>query len=41
VYHFVLAYSAWELGEPILGGESFTALAVGLLVCPSGACVRA
>src|SRR6202142_862531 len=30
VYHFVLAYSAWEHAEPVLGGESFTALAVGL-----------
>ena len=26
----VLAYSAWEHAEPVLGGESFTALAVGL-----------
>jgi hypothetical protein len=30
LYHFVLAYSAWEHAEPALGGESFTALAVGL-----------
>ena len=30
LYHFVLAYSAWEHAEPVLGGESFTALAVGL-----------
>ena len=26
----MLAYSAWEHAEPVLGGESFTALAVGL-----------
>src|SRR6202142_3570505 len=30
VYHFVLAYPAWERPEAVLGGESFTALAVGL-----------
>ena len=30
LYHFVMAYSAWEHAEPVLGGESFTALAVGL-----------
>jgi hypothetical protein len=24
LYHFVLAYSAWEHAEPVLGGESFT-----------------
>ncbi len=30
LYHFVLAYSAWEHAEPVLGGESYTALAVGL-----------
>src|SRR5260370_37572474 len=30
LYHFVLASSAWEQAEPVLGGESFTALAVGL-----------
>jgi hypothetical protein len=30
LYHFVLAYSGWEHAEPVLGGESFTALAVGL-----------
>jgi hypothetical protein len=30
LYHFVLAYSTWEHAEPVLGGESFTALAVGL-----------
>lgn len=30
LYHFTLAYSAWEHAEPVLGGESFTALAVGL-----------
>jgi hypothetical protein len=29
-YHFVLAYSAWEHAEVVLGGESFTALARGL-----------
>ncbi len=28
--HFALAYSAWEHAEPVLGGESFTALAIGL-----------
>jgi hypothetical protein len=27
LYHFVLAYSAWEHAEPVLGGESFTTLA--------------
>ncbi len=30
LYHFVLAYSAWEHAEVVLGGESFTALATGL-----------
>ena len=30
LYHFVLAYSGWEHGEVVLGGESFTALACGL-----------
>ena len=30
LYHFVLAYSAWEHAEVVLGGESFTALASGL-----------
>ena len=30
LYHFVLAYSAREHAEPVLGGESYTALAVGL-----------
>lgn len=30
LYHFVLAYSGWEHAEPVLGGESFTALACGL-----------
>src|SRR3954469_17743752 len=30
LYHFALAYSSWEHAEPVLGGESFTALAVGL-----------
>ena len=30
LYYFVLAYSAWEHAEPVLGGESYTALAVGL-----------
>jgi hypothetical protein len=29
-YHFVLAYSAWEHAEVVLGGESYTALACGL-----------
>ena len=29
-YHFVLAYSAWEHAEVVLGGESFTALARSL-----------
>jgi hypothetical protein len=32
LYHFVLAYSAWEHAEPVFGGESFTALAVGFWV---------
>jgi hypothetical protein len=27
LYHFVLAYSAWEHAEVVLGGESYTALA--------------
>ena len=32
LYHFVLAYSAWEhAAEPVLGAESSTALAVGRL----------
>ncbi len=30
LYHFVLAYSAWEHAEVVLGGESFTALARSL-----------
>ena len=30
LYHFRLAFSGWEHGEVVLGGESFTALAVGL-----------
>lgn len=30
LYHFVLTYSGWEHAEPVLGGESFTALACGL-----------
>ena len=30
LYHFVLAYSAWEHAEVVLGGESYTALAYGL-----------
>ena len=30
LYHFVLAYSAWEHAEVVLGGESYTALACGL-----------
>jgi hypothetical protein len=30
LYHFVLAYSAWEHAEPVQGGESFSALALGL-----------
>ena len=30
LYHFVLAYSAWEHAEVVLGGESFAALACGL-----------
>ena len=30
LYHFVLAYSGWEHAEPVLGGESFSALACGL-----------
>jgi hypothetical protein len=29
LYHFVLAYSAWEHAEVVLGGESYTALACG------------
>ena len=29
-YHFRLAFSGWEHAEVVLGGESFTALAVGL-----------
>jgi hypothetical protein len=30
LYHFVLAYSAWEHAVVVLGGESYTALACGL-----------
>ena len=30
IYHFALVYSGWEHVEVVLGGESFTALAVGL-----------
>jgi transposase InsO family protein len=30
LYHFTLAHSGWEYAEPVLGGESFTALAAGL-----------
>ena len=30
LYHFRLAFSGWEHAEIVLGGESFTALAVGL-----------
>jgi hypothetical protein len=30
LYHFVLAYSAWDHAEVVLGGESYTALACGL-----------
>ncbi|MBF0371783.1 MAG: IS21 family transposase [Alphaproteobacteria bacterium] len=30
LYHFALAYSGWEHAEPVLGGESFVALAHGL-----------
>ncbi len=30
LYHFILTYSGWEHAEPVLGGESFTALACGL-----------
>ena len=30
LYHFVLAYSAWEHAEVVLGGESYTALACGM-----------
>jgi hypothetical protein len=30
LYHFVLAHSGWEYAEPVLGGESYTALAAGL-----------
>jgi len=30
IYHFALVYSGWEHVEAVLGGESFTALAVGL-----------
>jgi len=30
LYHFRLAFSGWEHAEVVLGGESFTALAVGL-----------
>jgi hypothetical protein len=35
LYHFVLGYSAWEHAEPVLGGESFTALAIRYSFCPS------
>jgi hypothetical protein len=31
LYHFRLAYSGWEYAKAIRGGESFTALAEGLL----------
>jgi hypothetical protein len=30
LYHFALAYSAWEHAEVVLGGESYTALACGM-----------
>ncbi len=30
LYHFHLAFSGWEHAEVVLGGESFTALAVGM-----------
>src|SRR6202790_5847997 len=30
LYHFVLAYSAWEHADPVRGGEGFTPLAVRL-----------
>ena len=30
LFHFVLAYSGWEHAAPVLGGESFTALAENL-----------
>ena len=30
LYHFALAYSGWEHAAPVLGGESFTALAENL-----------
>ena len=30
LYHFALAYSGWEYASPVLGGESFTALAENL-----------
>ncbi len=30
LYHYRLAFSGWEHGEVVLGGESFTALAEGL-----------
>ena len=30
LYHFRLAFSGWQHGEVVLGGESFTALATGL-----------
>ena len=30
LYHFALACSGWQYAEVVLGGESFTALAVGL-----------
>jgi hypothetical protein len=30
LYHFALAYSGWEHGEAVLGGESFAALSGGL-----------
>lgn len=30
LYHFALACSGWDYAEVVLGGESFTALAVGL-----------
>ena len=36
LYHFRLAFSGWEHAEVVLGGESFTALAVGIAECPVG-----
>ena len=37
LYHFVLAYSAWEHAEVVLGGESYTALAQTALWSLGGA----